>query len=156
MIKQAVEKYIYPALDLLPKKMDTDAALIMLIAIGLQESRLIHTHQIGGPAHGYWQFEKGGGARGVMNHSASRSYAMDLCSARGVSFELNAVFDAIENDQVFAAGFARLLLWTDPRALPTNAQGAWDCYIRNWRPGKPHRKTWDDFYKQAQEFVNAK
>ena len=154
-LKKITEEYINPALQILPKKMDSKAARIMLLAIGLQESRLIHTHQIGGPAHGYWQFEKGGGARGVMNHPSSRNSAQTLCVRRGVPFELNAIFDAIESDQVFAAGFARLLLWTDPRALPANAQDGWDCYIRNWRPGKPHRHTWDAFYQQAKEFVNA-
>lgn len=156
ILKTVNDNYITPALQILPKNMDSAAARVMLLAIGLQESRLIHTHQIGGPAHGYWQFEKGGGARGVMNHPSSRNSAQTLCVRRGVQFELNAVFDAIENDQVFAAGFARLLLWTDPRALPTSAQDGWDCYIRNWRPGKPHRQTWDAFYKQAQDFIGGR
>lgn len=155
MLKKVTEQYINPALEILPKKMDSPAARIMLLAIGLQESRLIHTHQIGGPAHGYWQFEKRGGAKGVMSHSSSRNSAQTLCVRRGVPFELNAVFDSLEKDQVLAAGFARLLLWTDPRALPTNAQDGWDYYIRNWRPGKPHRRTWDDFYQRATEFVKC-
>lgn len=156
ILKTVNDNYITPALQILPKNMDSAAARVMLLAIGLQESRLIHTHQIGGPAHGYWQFEKGGGARGVMQHSASRNSAQTLCVRRGVPFELNAVFDALETDQVLAAGFARLLLWTDPRALPTSAQSGWDCYIRNWRPGKPHRQTWDAFYKQAQDFTGGR
>ena len=46
---------------------------------------------------------------------------------------------------------ARLLLFTDPKRLPEvgDAKGAWNLYIRTWRPGKPHRGTWNDLYDQA-------
>lgn len=45
----------------------------------------------------------------------------------------------------------RLLLYTDPKSLPEigDAQAAWDLYQRVWRPGKPHRQTWDDLYAVA-------
>jgi hypothetical protein len=33
-----------------------------------------------------------------------------------------------------------------PAAAVENAEAAWDYYIRNWRPGKPHRATWDGFW----------
>lgn len=56
-LKKITEECINPALEILPKKMDSKAARIMLLTIGLQESRLIHTHQIGGPAHGGLLFE---------------------------------------------------------------------------------------------------
>ena len=48
-----------------------------------------------------------------------------------------------------------LLLWTDPRPLPRigEVQAAWDYYIRNWRPGKPHPKSWAPLYAQAMEDV---
>ena len=40
------------------------------------------------------------------------------------------------------------------RDLPglLNPAGAWNLYIRTWRPGKPHRHTWDAFHQQAQLF----
>lgn len=41
---------ITPALALLPARMSSQAAEIMLLAIGLQESYLTHRRQIGGPA----------------------------------------------------------------------------------------------------------
>lgn len=139
------------AMELLPSRMDSDRARVMLLAIGLQESRLIHRRQIGGPARGLWQFEKGGGVRGVLNHKASRSYALEVCEERGVQPTMDAVYVALERDDVLAACFARLLLWTDPPPLPPipHAPAAWSLYLRTWRPGKPHRQTWDALYREA-------
>lgn len=142
---------INPALALLPSKMDTPAARIMLLAIGLQESRFLHRRQIAGPARGFWQFERGGGVRGVLTHPASREYAYRICAARGVEPVAAAVYSSLETDDVLAAAFARLLLWTDAGRLPAagNEQGAWDLYARTWRPGKPHPHTWPALYAQA-------
>ena len=59
-------RYTLPsAFALLPPAMDTPDARVLLLAIGLQESKFSHRLQIGGPARGYWQFEQGGGVRGV-------------------------------------------------------------------------------------------
>jgi len=117
--------------------MSSPAAEIMLLAIGLQESGLIHRHQIGGPAHGLLQFERGGGVRGVMNHPASKDHAARICVERGVEPTVAAAFDAIEFDDVLAMAFGRLLLWTDPKPLPAeqDVEGAWLLYLRTWRPG---------------------
>lgn len=145
------ERAIAPALAMLPARMNSPQAEIMLLAIGLQESGLIHRHQIGGPAHGLLQFERGGGVRGVMNHPSSKDHAARVCVERGVEPTVVAAFDAIEFDDVLAMAFGRLLLWTDPEPLPDvqDVQGAWDLYLRVWRPGKPHRHTWDRLYAQA-------
>lgn len=151
------ERAIAPALELLPARMSSPQAEIMLIAIGLQESGLIHRHQIGGPAKGFWQFEQGGGVRGVLRHHSSREHAQAVCRARNVIATESAVYAALEHDDVLAAAFARLLLWTDPKPLPAigDEQGAWDLYLRVWRPGKPHRHTWDALYEQAMEEVTC-
>lgn len=142
---------ILPALALLPARMNSPAAVALLLAIGLQESRLTHRRQIGGPARGLWQFERGGGVRGVLEHPSSKALAAAVCEARGVEPIAGRVYDALEDDDVLAAAFARLLLWTDPKPLPAmgDTQAGWDCYIRTWRPGKPHRRTWDALYAQA-------
>ncbi len=52
---------------------------------------------------------------------------------------------------VLAASVARLLLWTDPKRLPVigDASGAWDLYLRTWRPDKPHPRTWAGLYSRA-------
>lgn len=156
MLSDITKAGINPALALLPSKMDTPAARIMLLAIGLQESRFEHRRQIGGPARGFWQFEQGGGVRGVLTHAASRDFANALCAARGVEPVTAAVYPALETDDVLAAAFARLLLWTDAARLPAagDSQGAWNLYARTWRPGKPHPQTWPALYAQAVAEVN--
>lgn len=144
---------VAPALELLPEVMGTPRAEVMLLAIGLQESRLIHRRQIGGPARGFWQFEDGrlSGLAGLFTLRSTERHMRALCAARKVEFHRTAVYNQLEHDDVLAAGVARLLLWSDPQALPEigNAQAAWELYIRTWRPGKPHRGTWDALYAQA-------
>jgi hypothetical protein len=74
-----------------------------------------------------------------------------VLTLRGVP--ASGAYDALERDDMLACAFARLLLYTDSRPLPAigDADGAWDYYIANWRPGKPHRQTWDALYAQALE-----
>lgn len=157
-IEAFVADALDPALALLPAAMDTPEARVMVIAICLQESRLVHRRQLVGnpprpvgPAKGLAQFERGGGCHGVVHHPASRYWMAAVCKARGVQCNATAVWNAIEHDDVLAAAAARLFLFTDPRALPGlgDEAEAWRCYMRNWRPGKPHRTTWPDLYAQA-------
>lgn len=150
------------AMAILPASMDSPEARIMLRAIGLQESRLKARVQIVdgkpiGPAHGFWQFEKGGGVRGVLTHPATKRLAQSVCLARGVNGDPKSVWDALAVDDCLAAAFARLLLFTDPAPLPAigDVSGAWEYYLRVWRPGKPHFKTWPDLYRRAMEFKRA-
>lgn len=128
------------ALRLLPSRMTSPEAEAMLLAIGLQESLLIHRRQIGGPARGLLQFETGG-VRGVLEHQASRQPARAVCAARGVQPTTAAVYAALEHDDVLAMAIARLLLWTDPKPLPElgDADAAWALYLRTWRPGAAKR-----------------
>jgi hypothetical protein len=108
-----------------------------------------------GPARGWWQFEQGGGVNGVLNHSGSKTQARKLCDHCAVQAQDGAVWRALEGHDDLACGFARLLLWTDPKALPTNAADGWDYYLRNWRPGKPHRENWDGNWMAAETAVAA-
>lgn len=155
---------IDPALALLPGRMDNDRARVQLLATGLQESRLIHRDQlespggrdlVDGPAMGVLQFERGGGVSGVLRHPATAKLALEVCSALGVEPTQQAVWKAMETNDILAMAFGRLLLWTDAKPLPAigDDQGAWTYYLRNWRPGKPHPQTWPGFYRQAVEFV---
>ena len=148
---------ISPALALLPARMDAPEARVMLLAIGLQESRFLHRRQIGGPARGFWQFEKGGGVRGVLTRPVSRNEASRICRVRNVVPMAAAVYEALDKDDVLAAAFARLLLWTDAGRLPAinDAQGAWDLYLRTWRPGKPHPQTWHSLHAQSVAVVGG-
>lgn len=154
-LQEILRDAIGPALALLPGRMTSPAAKTMLLAIGLQESRFTHREQIGGPARGFWQFEQGGGVHGVLSHAASRDHAASLCQSRNVWPNDRQVYLGLAKDDVLAAGFARLLLWTDPKPLPNSADDAWKLYLRTWRPGLPHRHTWNDFYEQAKEAVSS-
>lgn len=131
------------AFQLLPAKMDSRAARVILAAIGFQESGYQVRIQYGnGPARSYWQFEKGG-IKGVMLHVASVRLAVSVCEARGIEFNSYAIWKAMETDDVLGAAFARLLMYTDPFELPDNASEAWEMYAKRlWRPGKPHPDKW--------------
>jgi len=139
------------AAKLIPTIPFTPASKGMLVAIGLQESRFIYRQQINGPARGFWQFEAGGGTRGVLRHSRTAALAGFIAHQRLGDIRPATVNEALAEDDVLACAFARLLLWTDPKPLPEigDTESAWQCYLRNWRPGKPHRRTWDGLYRQA-------
>ena len=150
-LKTVIETAIAPALALLPANRDTREARVMLLAIGLQESRFVHRRQINGPAVGFWQFERGGGVRGVLSHPSSWAEARSVCAAQDVEPTTTDVYNSLAYDDILAAAFARLLLWTDPQRLPSlgDADGAWALYLRTWRPGKPHPQTWPALYAQT-------
>ena len=148
-LKTVIRTAVNPAMALLPTMMDTPEARIMLLATGLQESRFEDRRQLVGrpprpvgPAKSFWQAEQGGGmVHGVRLHVATRATAAHLYQARGVPARDAAIWDAIEHDDVLAAGLARLLLWSDPGRLPVvgDAEGAWALYLRTWRPGAYER-----------------
>jgi len=145
-------KAIDDALDLLSPRMDSPEARVLLRAIGFQESGFKSRRQYGnGPARGYWQFEAGGGVIGVLSHHSTATRARIVCSLRGVMPIVPDVHAALEFDDVLAAAFARLLLWTDRAPLPAlgDQAGAWEYYLRTWRPGKPHADRWADNYARA-------
>ena len=158
MIPNEVRGAVAKALYMLPSKMSTPEARVMLYAIGLQESRFQHRRQMvgnppkpTGPAKGFWQFERGGGCKGVVTHKASQFWMHDMCKQRRVAFDSLSIWNAIETDDVLAAAAARLLLFTDPYKLPAigDEKGAWKLYERVWRPGKPHPQTWASLYGHA-------
>lgn len=157
------------AFEVLPPQMDSKEARVLLTAIALQESGLAHRWQVvdakrpqlRGPARGLLQFELGsnisrGGVWGVFLHPASAGLLRQLCVERGCPPSPSNIWEAIEHDDVLAAGLARLLILTDPYKLPAlgDVDGAWRLYAdRCWRPGKPHPQTWPGFYARALEAV---
>lgn len=147
---EALDTAIEPALAELPSYMTSDAARVLMLAIGLQESKLIYRRQHGGgPARGLWQFERGG-VVGVLGHLASNTHARNLCTLHRVRPMAADLLEAFAEDDVLAAGFARLLLWTDHRPLPVDQDEAWAYYLRNWRPGKPRPLSWAGYWGTAQ------
>jgi len=136
-------------------------ALRFLLAVALQESACAHRFQVlngggAGAARGWWQFEQGGGVKGVLTHRTSKAKAIALCEAAAVRPGPAAVWRALEGHDALAYGFARLLLLTDPRPIPTDEDGAWACYaVRLWRPGKPHPEIWPANWQTASICVAA-
>jgi hypothetical protein len=154
---------INPALTLLPVKMDSDRARVMMLATGLQESELSKRYQTvhgdpyaKGPARGLWQNERGG-VQCVMTNAATREHAIVLCAVRKCPFDVPQVHASLEYDDILAAGFARLFLWADPKPLPQldDAAAGWATYLRCWNPGKPRPADWPKNHAQARAQVIA-
>ena len=163
-MSEIVEKIIDPGLGLLPAMLDSPKARVMLLTIGLQESRFEYRRQLGnGPARGFWQFERGtqasrGGVWGVYLHPASRMLLQDVCKTRNCAFDPATIWARLETDDLLACAVARLLLLTDAAPLPKvdDEEGAWQCYAkRTWNPGKPHRQTWGAFHDVARAAVGV-
>jgi hypothetical protein len=158
VLQQIQTRVLDPMFNQLLPHFDSPEARVMLLAIGLQESKFLTRRQYSdGPARGYWQAERGGSVLGVLTSSATRDYASSVCSLRNVAPYADAVWRKLEFDDLLAAAFARLTLWADPQSLPGLGRGgeAWDCYIRAWRPGRPHKITWNGCYAQALEAVRG-
>jgi hypothetical protein len=136
------------AYRLLPGTMASDNATALMLAIGLQESRCIYRRQNGGPARGFFQFERDGGVRGVLRHHRTRPLLLPVLDLLQYPHEAQAIYNAIEDNDVLAVILARLLLWTLPDPLPDRAdeQAGWQQYVSAWRPGKPHPGTWSAAY----------
>lgn len=163
-----LETIIIPALNLLPPRMDTPSARVTMLTICGQEAAFKHRFQVlndptkKGPARGLWQFESGGGVKGVLGHAASRDEARAACTVRSINpDDRNAVWLGLETSDALAAIFARLLLWTDPQAMPIvgDEERAYQLYLRTWRPGahargdetvrEQLRRKWAGYYERA-------
>jgi hypothetical protein len=144
-------------LALLPAKMTSKAAMVLLYATNRQENPQRLAQQVGGPAVGDYQFEKGGGVKGVLTHPASRGQALYVCANRVVDTTPDAVYEALKTDPVLAAALARLLYYTDPKALPEvgDEVGAWALYLRTWRPGAYERYPTDLRAKWKKSYADA-
>lgn len=146
------------ALELLTPEMDSPEARAMLLAIGLQESGFLERRQLdGGPARGFWQFERGGGTAGVLSHPSSRALSHKVLTELRYEPVVSLVHVALEHNDILAAAFARLLLWTLPDKLPKRGQPwvAWAQYLKAWKPGEPRRATWSAYYTRAWELTDG-
>lgn len=154
MLREIDEKAIAPAMLLMPMAMDSPRARVQMLATGLQETSLRYRAQhMAGPARGLWQFERAGGVRGVLTHPSTCAIARSACEAHAVTPDAQSAWEALETDDVLAAVFARLLLWSDPHHLADDEQGGWLTYLRTWRPGRPRPDTWPEFYRRAEDWV---
>lgn len=149
---ELIRQHVIPAAyTVLPSAMASPQATAMLMAIGWQESRFEHRQQIGGPARGFWQFEQRGGVVGVLSHPQTRDTVRSAMRFLHYRYEPtpHGCYDAIGHNDILAAVFARLLLWTVPHPLPRADQRehGWRQYREAWRPGRPHEETWGDAWR---------
>jgi hypothetical protein len=137
-------------------------AEVMLLAIAGQESALQHRFQVHGPARGFWQFERGGGLKGVLMHKATARIMdatlkeLGIWGHGGIDSDGDA-WDALPYSELLQVTAARCLLWTDPQPLPEvgDEQLAWAYYLRCWRPGKPRCDDWTTHYRAALQAVRG-
>lgn len=140
---------------MLPVQMNTQAAILMMLAIQKREDPEQRRYQVvrrtdgtlpenvigpktaKGPARSLWQFEAGGGVKGVLTHKSTSTHIRLICEHFNVPATPLACWEAIEHSDVLAACFARLLLWSDPLPLPkiSEPEQAFQLYLRTWRPG---------------------
>jgi hypothetical protein len=159
MLWHAHTQVVPAALSLLPGKMDAPAARAMLLATALQESGFAHRVQVpAGPAHGFWQFERNGGVADVLDHPSTRGVVRPILA--GLAYapaDRPTCYAAIVHNDVLAAVFARLLLWIDPRPMPTalEPQKGWAIYLARWRPGAPRQSAWPAHFDRAWRVVEG-
>jgi hypothetical protein len=151
-----IDVAVTPGLALLPTAMDTPEARTLLVAIAGQESGLCERHQMGqGTALGFYQCEKLGAVSGVL-HGAMSAYAAEACATLAIiPSDVDTVFEAIRLNDALATVIARLVLRMDPKRLPVigDVGGAWDYYLRCWKPGVPRPATWAANYTAAARAV---
>lgn len=132
-----------------------------LLAIALQESAIEHRRQVSaggaetGPAASFWQFEQGGGCRGVLTHKGVAGKMAAVCAAYNVLATPAALWEAMRYQDIVAAAAARCLLYTLPSKLAQTQDEGWSQYLAAWRPGKPHPGTWAAAWQVATETVGC-
>jgi hypothetical protein len=150
-----LDTVIAPTLARYPRLNSVDAHLLLL-AIALQESAIETRQQDGGPAHGFWQFERAG-IHAVLTHPSSGPIVQIYCADEQIPVDDEVLYDLITEpeDDPLACIIARALLYSDPNPLPSarQEQEAWDYYYRNWRPGRPDRHRWVWAYRTASETI---
>lgn len=174
-LQQILDEDVAAGLALLPQAMSRNLkqVQVQLLTTHLQESPGQDQCQLPrkpggacGPARGIFQFEKGGGVRGVLEHPSTKNVARLLCKELGIEPTADAVYDALRTtDDRLDVAFARMLYWTDKDPLPGygDVSKSWEYYIRNWRPGAfangtPEaraalRKKWSANYARAMEVI---
>lgn len=140
---------------------DTIDARRFMLAIALQESGLRHRRQVtaggeeAGPATSWWQFEKGGGCVGALTHRSVAPHMRKICGDFNIEPNALALWTAMQYQDVVAAAAARLLIYTLPGNLPSEAGPGWTQYLSAWRPGKPHVATWAGHWATADAVVRS-
>lgn len=152
-IRQSLTEYLPTKIG--TTQIDTVGSRLMMLVIQKQEDPEERRYQVvkrtestaienivgpktaKGPARSLWQFEQGGGIKGVLHHKITGPLIDGICDRFEISNSTVSCWQAVEENDVLAACFARLLLWTDALKMPgiSDAEGAFQLYLRTWRPG---------------------
>lgn len=128
-------------------------AVVLSMAIALQESGATHRRQVRGPARSLWQFERGGAYGGLWSHPTTAKWVPVLAEELDLPTNKDECWPAMEWNDLFPAAMSRLLLWTHPdplpAALPSNEDAAWKYYLWLWRPGRPGPDRWSANWQLA-------
>jgi hypothetical protein len=153
------------AFMLLPPVLDSPEARALVLAIGLQESdyrdRVQKPQQVGwrpGPARGFWQFERGGGAcTGLLERERTRPLVERVCEVLRYDVDPQGLWEGAQHNDVLACALARLLLFSLPHRLPTRDQPelAWAQYLEAWKPGRAHPDKWPRCHWHAWSLVGG-
>lgn len=163
---------ISSAFALLPGQMNTRESRAMMLAIGLHESGFRARVQGGqvrydkvirgsGPARGFWQFERAGGVAEILTSPDTKDLVEPICRMMLYEATPAAVHPALADNDVLAAIFCRLLLWRDPRPMPTpnEQEKGYKIYLRNWRPNPEaaarHAGAWSRNFDEAWALVKG-
>ena len=144
MIEIVADHILPAALRLLPAKMDTRAARVMLLAIAGEESGYRHRLQVRGPARGLWQFERIA-VVDVLSRRTSAPHAVTMCGALLYDWQdPDELFRAVPHNDVLACGLARLNLWNERSPTPPleDAGACYAYYLKVWRPGAQSPESW--------------
>lgn len=146
---------IQPIYSYLKPELNSPEANCQLLAMGRQESGFrVRQQENQGPAHGLWQFERGG-IQDVLYSTRSGNMLWQFCQDIDIPYGSVTIYNALLVDDILAAGLARLLLWDALKPLPKigDIDSAWECYLRCWGPGKPSRVRWSLSYAQAVDTI---
>ena len=98
----------------------------------------------------------------MLHHAVCGPHLTAVCERYGLMPEADRIWNALVYNDSLAFAVARLLLWTDPAALPAvgDADAALAYYARNWRPqwwerGMPEPGRWAGSYAEAMDAVAA-
>jgi hypothetical protein len=118
-----------------PRPPVSDSVRVLMLAIPGQESGWQNISQgDGGPGRGPYQFEPET-CRELQFNPVSEALYTKICIAMPIV--PSTVYGSLIAHPFLAVAMARLDLWCDPHPLPAigDEEGAWDCYVRVWRPG---------------------
>ncbi|MGH8710125.1 MAG: hypothetical protein ACREVA_02220 [Burkholderiales bacterium] len=149
-IKYVAYQAIPSGLSLLPRLMNTSEARVMLLAIGLQESRF--EHRVQAETKSYWQFTLKEVHKIVKHSPSTTELVKDAVELLGYTFDVSTIYNKIEDNDTLAVVVARLLLYKSKRKLPVarDAVEGGKQYVELWQPGYSFKvDLWEANFKVA-------